>query len=92
MDLVTEQRIARRGMILAAVRQLLVSQGYEAVTVRVPTTLLWGEQDKALLPSLLDGLERWVPQLDVQRVPEASHWIVHEQPGRVAELIDRLLA
>jgi pimeloyl-ACP methyl ester carboxylesterase len=24
-------------------------------------------------------------------VPEASHWIVHEQPGRVAELIDRLL-
>ena len=63
----------------------------EAVTSRVPTTVLWGEQDKALLPELLDGLERWVPQLQVERVPEASHWIVHEQPGRVAELITSLL-
>ncbi len=63
-----------------------------AVTVNVPTTLLWGERDKALLPALLDGLERWVPQLRIERVPEASHWIVHEQPGRVAELIAALLA
>ena len=63
-----------------------------AVTVRVPTALLWGERDRALLPALLDGLERWVPQLRLERVPEASHWIVHEQPGRVAELITALLA
>ena len=63
----------------------------EAVTSRVPTTVLWGEKDKALLPELLHGLERWVLQLQVQRVPEASHWIVHEQPGRVAELIMTLL-
>jgi pimeloyl-ACP methyl ester carboxylesterase len=63
----------------------------EAVTVRVPTTLLWGERDHALLPALLDGLERWVPDLQIQRVPEASHWIVHEQPKRVAELIRALL-
>ncbi len=62
-----------------------------AVTVRVPTTVLWGERDHALLPGLLDGLERWVPQLNVVRVPEASHWIVHEQPGRVAAQIEALL-
>ncbi len=58
-----------------------------AVTVNVPTTLLWGEQDRALLPGLLDGLARWVPQLQLQRVPDASHWIVHEQPGRVAHTV-----
>ena len=63
----------------------------EAVTVHVPTTLLWGERDKALLPALLDGLERWVPDLQIHRVPQASHWIVHEQPERVAELIRSLL-
>ena len=62
-----------------------------AVTSRVPTTVLWGERDKALMPTLLDGLERWVPQLQIERVPEASHWIVHEQPGRVAERITALL-
>lgn len=63
----------------------------ESVTVRVPTTVLWGELDHALLPGLLDGLQRWVPQLDVQRVADASHWIVHEQPGRVAAQIEALL-
>lgn len=62
-----------------------------AVTVRVPTTVLWGEQDRALLPGLLAGLERWVPDLEIVRVPQASHWIVHEQPQRVAEHIVRLL-
>ncbi len=35
----------------------------DAVTSRVPTTVLWGEQDQALLPGLLPGLERFVPQL-----------------------------
>jgi epoxide hydrolase 4 len=63
----------------------------EAVTVRVPTTVLWGERDHALLPGLLDGLERWVPRLRLLRVPDASHWIVHEQPARVANEIRRLL-
>jgi len=63
-----------------------------AVTVRVPTHVLWGEQDHALLPGLLEGLERWVPALTVERVPEASHWIVHEQPARVVATIRSLLA
>ncbi len=62
-----------------------------AVTVRVPTHVLWGEQDRALLPGLLEGLERWVPTLTVERVPDASHWIVHEQPTRVAATVRRLL-
>jgi pimeloyl-ACP methyl ester carboxylesterase len=63
-----------------------------AVSVQVPTHVLWGEQDRALLPALLDGLQRWVPRLTVERVPEASHWIVHEQPQRVAATIRHLLA
>jgi pimeloyl-ACP methyl ester carboxylesterase len=63
-----------------------------AVTVTVPTTLLWGERDHALLPGLLDGLERWVPRLQTLRVPDASHWIVHEQPARVAAEIERALS
>jgi pimeloyl-ACP methyl ester carboxylesterase len=64
----------------------------EAVTVEVPTTVLWGELDHALLPGLLDGLGRWVPDLRLVRVADASHWIVHEQPARVAAEIERALA
>jgi pimeloyl-ACP methyl ester carboxylesterase len=61
------------------------------VTSRVPTSVLWGEGDQALLPCLLDGLDRWVPDLRLTRVPQASHWIVHEQPERVVEEIRRNL-
>ena len=59
----------------------------EDVTVRVPTDVLWGLQDTALRPGLLQGLERWVPELRVQRLPDASHWVVHEQPAVVAAAI-----
>ena len=64
----------------------------ESVTVRVPTLVLWAERDLALLPALLDGLDAFVPELEVVRVPEATHWIVHEQPARVAAAIEQALA
>jgi pimeloyl-ACP methyl ester carboxylesterase len=63
-----------------------------AVTVNVPTTVLWGLQDTALRPGLLDGLQRWVPQLNLQPLPQASHWVVHEQPETVAAAIRAALA
>ena len=64
----------------------------EAVMVHVPTLVIWGERDQALLPALLDGLESYVPCLGVLRVPDASHWIVHEQPALVASAIGDCLA
>ena len=59
----------------------------EAVMVRVPTLVLWGDQDTALLPGCVEGLERWVPGVDVRRVADASHWLVHEKPKFVSETI-----
>ena len=64
----------------------------ESVTVRVPTLVVWAERDLALLPSLLDGLDAFVPDLEIVRVPEATHWIIHEQPARVAAAIAQALA
>jgi epoxide hydrolase 4 len=64
----------------------------EMLTVTVPTLVLWGMKDVALLPSLLDGLEAFVPALTVERVEDASHWIVHEQPQLVADRLARFLA
>lgn len=55
--------------------------------VRVPTLVLWGERDRALLPGLLDGLDALVPDLRIRRLPECSHWLAHEAPGRVADEI-----
>ncbi len=64
----------------------------ESVTVKLPTTVLWGDADTALPVGLLEGLDAFVSPLEVQIVPGASHWLVHEQPARVAETINRLLA
>ena len=48
--------------------------------------------DTALLPGLLDGLQSHVPDLELHRIEGATHWIVHEQPELVAEMIGRFLA
>jgi epoxide hydrolase 4 len=59
--------------------------------VEVPTLVIWGERDTALLPVLLDGLDRLVPVMRIVRLPEATHWLVHEQPGRIADEIEGFL-
>ncbi|HUS25583.1 MAG TPA: alpha/beta hydrolase [Candidatus Binatia bacterium] len=56
-------------------------------TVRVPTLVIWGERDQALLPCLLDGLDECVTDLRIERIAEGSHWVVHELPDRVNALI-----
>ena len=61
------------------------------LTVRVPTLVIWGEADAALGTVLLDGLEELVPDLRIRRIPEGSHWVIHEQPRQVsAEIRDFL--
>ncbi|WP_422845493.1 alpha/beta fold hydrolase [Acidovorax sp. M2(2025)] len=59
--------------------------------VAVPTLVLWALDDPALLPGLLDGLQAWIPQLQVQKIEQASHWVVHEHPERVAMELRRFL-
>jgi len=63
-----------------------------AVTSHVPTLVIWAEDDIALPVALLDGLEAYVPDLRVVRVPGAIHWIVHERPAFVAAEIEGALA
>lgn len=64
----------------------------DAFRVDLPTLVLWAMQDSALLPALLDGLEHWVPNMQLERIERATHWLVHEQPQRVAASIGRFLA
>jgi pimeloyl-ACP methyl ester carboxylesterase len=59
--------------------------------VRVPTLVIWGMRDSALLSGCLDGLEECVPDLKVVRVDDASHWIVHERPDLVNREIESFI-
>lgn len=64
----------------------------QMLTVGVPTQVIWGMGDIALPPALLDGLDSYVPQLQIHRIPEATHWIIHEQPALVAQLLAQFLS
>ncbi|MFZ6766107.1 alpha/beta fold hydrolase [Undibacterium sp. Di26W] len=59
--------------------------------VKVPTRVIWGENDKALPKTLLDGLENFVDDIQIQRIAEGSHWVIHEQPERINRLIRQFL-
>ncbi len=48
--------------------------------VKVPTLVVWGMRDKALLPVQLAGLDALVDDLRVVTVPEAGHFLPWEAP------------
>ncbi len=54
-----------------------------ALNVKVPTLVIWGEKDTALLTSNLDGLDQFVPSLTIKRIPEGTHWVIHEKVTEV---------
>ena len=62
------------------------------IVVRVPTLVIWGEKDTALLTGNLNGLEEVVPKLTVKRIPDGTHWIAREKAADVNKLIREFLA
>ncbi len=55
--------------------------------VHAPTLIIWGEQDIALGLELLNGLEQWVDNIQIQRIPDSGHWVQQEQPDKVNQLM-----
>jgi len=70
---------------------LAESANASSFVVNVPTLVIWGEKDPAMLPQNLDGLADFVPQLTVERIPDASHWLVHKQSAEVTAYIRAFL-
>ena len=63
-----------------------------AAVVRAPTLVLWGEDDPALLRANAEGLEPWVPELRVEFVPGAGHFVQSDAPGAVNASLAAFLA
>jgi len=57
------------------------------LVIQVPTLVIWGEQDPYLLTGNLNGLEKFVPKLELRRVPDGTHWVIHEKPDLVNSYI-----
>jgi pimeloyl-ACP methyl ester carboxylesterase len=60
--------------------------------VPVPTLVIWGMKDKALLPIQLDGLDALVPDLRIERIADAGHFVPWEKPEAVAAALKPFLA
>jgi epoxide hydrolase 4 len=56
-----------------------------------PTLVIWGEKDRYLGPRLTLGLEQWSPNVRVERIADASHWIQNDAPEAVNALIIEFL-
>jgi pimeloyl-ACP methyl ester carboxylesterase len=61
-------------------------------TVEVPTLVIWGMQDKALLPVQLEGLDRLVADLEIVRIPDAGHFAPWEAPDEIVAALLPFLA
>ena len=59
--------------------------------ISVPTLVIWGEKDIALMTGNLDGLDQHVEDLQIHRLPTAGHFVVHEQPGEVIKAMRQFL-
>lgn len=52
--------------------------------LRIPTLIVWGLKDVALLPCQLDGLADHIDDVTIVRVPEAGHFVTWEAPEAVS--------
>jgi pimeloyl-ACP methyl ester carboxylesterase len=56
-------------------------------TVYVPTRILWGERDAFLLSDMAQASLRYCDSAELYTFANASHWLQHEEPARVSDLL-----
>lgn len=62
-----------------------------ALRVRMPHLLIWGMQDRALLPVSWASLQDYCENLVVREIAGADHWLVHQNTDEVTQLIAEFL-
>ncbi len=92
-----KQALAQPGALTAAINYYrsafrhLGEASRRIVPIAAPTLLIWGERDRYLGKKLTEGLDQWVPNLRVEHLPEASHWVQNDVPDRVNRLLMEFL-
>jgi pimeloyl-ACP methyl ester carboxylesterase len=71
----------------AAVRAYPLAQVRGLRRVDIPTLIIWGDQDRYLGRELAEPDRAWVPDVRVERIAQASHWVQADAPDRVNQLM-----
>jgi epoxide hydrolase 4 len=96
--LLYKEALSQPGALTAALNYYRAAFRYRRALQRqfdrltVPTLLLWGERDRYLGLPLTEGLERWVANLRLERIADASHWVQNDAPLHVNAAILKFLA
>jgi pimeloyl-ACP methyl ester carboxylesterase len=59
--------------------------------VRVPSLVVWGNDDKIVPPSAGERYRDLLPQARLEMVPSCGHYVDMEQPEALAALVDAFL-
>jgi len=59
--------------------------------IETPTLMIWGEQDIALTKQTTFGTGRFVKNLTLRYLPEASHWVQQHEPETVNRMLEAWL-
>jgi pimeloyl-ACP methyl ester carboxylesterase len=59
--------------------------------IETPTLMIWGEKDLALTKETTYGTERWVKDLTLRYLPDASHFVQQDAPAEVNALLEAWL-
>lgn len=57
----------------------------------IPTLVVWGMKDEALLPANIEGLDEVVTDLTIKRLPDTGHFSPWEAPDSVNAALDDFL-
>ena len=60
--------------------------------IHIPVCVIWGMDDKALLPMQLDGLDDLIDDVTIERLPGVGHFAPWQAPDKVANVLAPFLA
>lgn len=81
------------GAMLGGINYYRANTSFDELTgiIEVPTLVIWGMKDVALLPQQLEGLSDYVKNLKIVRSENSSHWITHDDPDLVISNIKKFI-
>jgi pimeloyl-ACP methyl ester carboxylesterase len=56
-------------------------------SIKTPVHIIWGKQDPYALPALAEASKALCANATLTYLPEATHWVAHDEPERVNAIL-----
>ncbi len=91
-----ERAFSREGVATAALNYYRAAarvrdRAPKTTVIDKPALVIWGMRDFALVPENLEGLEKYLPHVRIERLPNAGHFVQREAADDVSAILLREL-